>query len=153
MKRTGVLLLALIITAAVGMACSSDGDEATATATTEVTTPTVTPTTGVMSNTPTPTEDMDGMLDGQQLAQSKGCLGCHTIDGSALVGPTWKGLYESTVELQSGGTVTVDHDYLYESITDPSAKAAVAALAGVMPTIALTDDEVHAIIEYIESLQ
>ena len=147
MKRIGVLFLVLIITAAVGMACSSDGDNAVATATKAPATPTSNAT------APTPTEEMDDMLDGQQLSQSKGCLGCHSVDGSASVGPTWKGLYGSTRELQSGGTVTADHDYLDESIADPSAKTAVGALASVMPTIALTDDEVHAIIEYIESLQ
>ena len=153
MKRTMGLFLALIITAVVGMACGSDGDEATSTATSEGTTPTVTPTTEVMSNTPTPTEEMDGMLDGQQLAQSKGCLGCHTTDGSALVGPTWKGLYGSTRELQDGTTMTADEAYLDESIEDPGAKAAVGTLVGVMPIITLTHDEIHAIIEYIESLQ
>ncbi|MGH8553245.1 MAG: cytochrome c oxidase subunit II, partial [Methylococcales bacterium] len=30
---------------------------------------------------------------GLAVAQEKGCLGCHSVDGSAATGPTWKGLF------------------------------------------------------------
>ena len=33
---------------------------------------------------------------GRALADAKGCVACHTIDGSPRVGPTWKGLYGKT---------------------------------------------------------
>jgi cytochrome c oxidase subunit 2 len=29
---------------------------------------------------------------GKKLYEKKGCTSCHTIDGSAHVGPTWKGI-------------------------------------------------------------
>ena len=40
---------------------------------------------------------------GQQLATQ--CLGCHSIDGSTLVGPSWKDLYGHDVELEDGTIV------------------------------------------------
>jgi hypothetical protein len=30
---------------------------------------------------------------GEQLYTEQGCSGCHTTDGSALVGPSWQGLF------------------------------------------------------------
>ena len=40
---------------------------------------------------------------GQQLMQSKGCLGCHTLDGSNRIGPTLKGVFGSQVTILTEG--------------------------------------------------
>ena len=61
------------------------------------------------------------------------CLSCHSVDGSAMVGPTWKGLYGEEVELDDGTTVIADDAYLAESITDPGAKIVKGFPAGAMP--------------------
>src|SRR5689334_18429248 len=47
------------------------------------------------------------------------CMACHSIDGSTIVGPTWKGLYGSTVELEGGTTVVADDAYIANSIKNP----------------------------------
>jgi len=95
-------------------------------------------------------------LDGAKLAREKGCLGCHSIDGSRGVGPTFKGLYQSqTTVLQKGRrlTVTVDDAYLRESVVAPGAMV-VEGFQPVMPAYPdLTRDEVEALVEYIEGIR
>ena len=45
---------------------------------------------------------------GKALVAQNGCGGCHSLDGSKLVGPTWHGLFGSQVKLSNGQTVTAD---------------------------------------------
>lgn len=65
---------------------------------------------------------------------TQGCAGCHSIDGSALVGPTWQGIYGRDEELESGETVIADDEYIHSSILDPNADI-VAGYAPSMPAI------------------
>ena len=87
---------------------------------------------------------------GQALAQSKGCVGCHSVDGSAGVGPTWKGLFGKTESLDDGSTVLVDETFLRAFIRDPKARS-IKGFQPVMPAIALTDDELNALVANIKS--
>jgi cytochrome c oxidase subunit 2 len=92
---------------------------------------------------------------GQKLAQDAGCLACHSVDGTAGLGPTWLGLYETEEMMSDGNMVMAVEAYLIESIRDPGAHI-VMGFDNLMPaTIAdnLTDEEVLAIIAVIESLQ
>lgn len=97
--------------------------------------------------------EADGPLAerGRTLVQVSGCTNCHTADGSRGAGPTWAGLAGSTVELEGGETVVADADYLRESITDPKAKV-VAGYAPVMPASDLPDEELDAIVAYLQQL-
>ncbi len=94
--------------------------------------------------------------EGRAVAQEKGCLSCHSVDGSQSVAPTWKGLYLSKVELTTGETVVADVDYLRESILEPSAKTVKGYPEGLMETVikpnSLTEAEVLALLAYIQSL-
>lgn len=94
------------------------------------------------------------VAQGQQLYTAKTCIGCHSIDGAAGVGPTWQGLYNHPTELTDGTTVTADDAYLRESMLDPGAKI-VNGFTNVMPSFQgqLTDDEIAALIAFIQSLQ
>ncbi|CAG2160836.1 cytochrome c oxidase subunit II [Cupriavidus numazuensis] len=87
---------------------------------------------------------------GRALAQSKGCAGCHSIDGNPGVGPTWKGLYGRTETFADGSSAPVNDAFLKEEITNPQARL-VKGFGPVMPKIALTDDEVGALAAYIRS--
>ena len=92
---------------------------------------------------------------GRALAEQYGCLACHSTDGSQGVGPTWKGLYESQVPLESGQTVVADEQYLQESIRQPGAQIH-AGFPNAMPAnIAdqLSDEQIADIIAFIESLK
>jgi cytochrome c oxidase subunit II len=93
---------------------------------------------------------------GDKLSQQYGCQSCHSIDGSPLVGPTWKGLYGSEVQLSDGTTVQADDAYLYESIRNPGAKVVAGFTQGQMPpqiADAMTDAQVADVIEFIKSLK
>jgi cytochrome c oxidase subunit 2 len=81
------------------------------------------------------------------------CGGCHSVDGSANIGPTFKGIYEHPVTLADGSTVTAEDNYIRESILEPRAKV-VRGFEPVMPTFKgqLNDREITAIIEYIKQL-
>jgi cytochrome c oxidase subunit 2 len=61
-----------------------------------------------------------------------GCQSCHSIDGSAGTGPTFKGLFGSQVKLKTGQTVTADAGYLLESILDPDKQIVEGYQPGVM---------------------
>ena len=91
--------------------------------------------------------------NGQHLAALHGCSSCHSPDGSKKIGPTWQGLYGSTVTLTDGSTVTADEAYLAESIKDPSARIVDGYTPGAMPTFKLTDAEIADLVAYIKSLQ
>ena len=90
---------------------------------------------------------------GKALVAQNGCGGCHSIDGSKLVGPTWRGLFESKVKLSDGSVVTADEAYLIESIAKPSAKVVDGFPDHVMPTFNLTDAQIKNIASYIETLK
>tara|TARA_R110002167_G_scaffold364929_2_gene588172 strand:+ start:373 stop:1773 length:1401 start_codon:yes stop_codon:yes gene_type:complete len=90
-------------------------------------------------------------LSGKEIANNKGCLGCHSIDGSKLIGPTWKGLYGSDRKISSGQNVTADQGYMLESIFQPNAKV-VAGYPAVMPPPVLNQQEAEVIIEFIKTL-
>jgi cytochrome c oxidase subunit 2 len=88
---------------------------------------------------------------GKALAQSKGCVACHSVDGSPSVGPTWKGLAGSSRTLADGTTVQADKDYLEKSISDPMAQL-VKGAPPIMPSTEMSADELQALVAYIESL-
>lgn len=90
---------------------------------------------------------------GAKLFGSRGCRQCHSVDGAAGIGPTLKGVFGHAQLLRDGSTVTVDENYVRESILEPQAKIA-AGYEPVMPTYKgrLSDREITAIIEYIKSL-
>jgi cytochrome c oxidase subunit 2 len=88
---------------------------------------------------------------GQELAQGS-CSGCHTSDGRRSVGPTWKGLAGSKVDLEGGETVTATDAYLTRSITDPHAQV-VKGFGVPMPTFSrLTKAQVADLVAYIKDL-
>ncbi len=96
-----------------------------------------------------------GAPDGKKIAQNAGCAACHSVDGSTLVGPSWKGIYGTEVELEGGGKATVDDAYLHESIVNPAAKV-VKGFPNVMPGAygqSLKPEEITALIDYIKSLK
>ena len=91
---------------------------------------------------------------GQTLYQESGCKACHSLDGAKGVGPTWKGVFGSSVELADGTSVTADEAYLTESIKLPGAKTVNGFSANAMPSFAyLTDGQVADLVEFIKTLK
>lgn len=92
---------------------------------------------------------------GQRWADTFGCLACHSLDGTKIIGPTWQGLFGSQVELTDGSTVTADEEYIRNSILDPNAQVVAGYPSGVMPQNfdeILGEDQINQIIAFIMSL-
>ncbi len=94
-------------------------------------------------------------IDGAKLVMSQGCTACHSSDGSALVGPTWKGLWGTTRPLTDGTSVMADEAYLRRSLLEPDAQIAQGFLPKVMPSFngKFSEEELQAIFEYIKGLK
>lgn len=93
--------------------------------------------------------------EGKTIANANGCIACHSIDGKAGVGPTWKSLYGHDVTLLDGSKVKANDAYLKESIVNPSAKVVKGFTAGSMPNTfgqTLKDGQIAALVEYMKSL-
>ncbi len=90
-----------------------------------------------------------------RILQAKGCLGCHTLDGTPKVGPTFKGLLgrkEAVVEAGKEKQVTVDEAFIRGHILDPRS-ATVKGFPSVMPQIPMTDEELKTIVNYLVTLK
>jgi cytochrome c oxidase subunit 2 len=91
---------------------------------------------------------------GEELLEHSGCLACHSLDGTAKIGPTLKGLYGHVATLSDGSTITADDNYIRESILEPNARI-VKGFPPVMPTFkgTLKDEDITAIIAYMKTLK
>jgi cytochrome c oxidase subunit 2 len=91
---------------------------------------------------------------GQTLFKTKACFTCHNIDGTTSVGPHVNGIFGSQTIMTDGRQVTVDENYIRESILEPQA-GIVAGFQPVMPTFQgiLNDKQVDALVAYIKSLK
>jgi cytochrome c oxidase subunit 2 len=91
---------------------------------------------------------------GRDSYQRRGCVACHSLDGTIRVAPSWKGLWGKTVALEGGGTVVVDEAFVRESILQPQAKLEKGYPAS-MPSYegALAEAELAAFVALIKSLQ
>ncbi|MBI5374982.1 MAG: cytochrome c oxidase subunit II [Candidatus Schekmanbacteria bacterium] len=98
-----------------------------------------------------------GAQMGKDIVNTKGCTGCHSIDGSVIVGPSFKGLYNSKVVVVTAGKereVAADKEYLIKSILEPNADI-VKGFQPIMPPQKgnLTDAEMEEIVEYLETVE
>jgi len=91
---------------------------------------------------------------GAKLYVSRACVTCHSVDGTANVGPSLKMIFGHQVKLADGASVSADENYIRESILNPQARI-VAGYQPVMPTFQgiLNDRELDALIAYIKSLK
>jgi cytochrome c oxidase subunit 2 len=101
-----------------------------------------------------PPEPLDLARTGTRVAAELGCLRCHTLDGSPHIGPTWAGLYRTTVPLADGKTVVADEAYLTESMMDPQARLH-AGYQAVMPSYLglMSPAQTAAIVELMKTLR
>jgi cytochrome c oxidase subunit 2 len=91
------------------------------------------------------------------LYASLGCQGRHAVDGSKGVGPTFKGVAGSKVQLSDGSTVTADDAYLTESIRDPDKQIVKGFPKGLMAATikpgSLSEADAADLVAYIKSLK
>lgn len=97
-----------------------------------------------------------GVADlGQRILQAKGCLGCHTLDGTSKIGPTFKALAgrnETVIAAGQEKSITVDEGFIREHILNPRS-ALVKGYPPVMPQVPMSDEELKTIVSYMETLK
>jgi len=96
-----------------------------------------------------------GPTPGIQLYRIKGCVACHSTDGSRRVGPTFKGLFgksEEVVKAEKGATIVVDEAFIRDYIENPNA-IQVKGYPPIMPKVSMTSEELTALVDYIKSLR
>jgi cytochrome c oxidase subunit 2 len=94
-------------------------------------------------------------LDGAKIAEEQGCLGCHSNDGSPLVGPSFAGLFGGKSKVLDQGReveVTVDAQFILQTLADPM-KRPTKGFDPVMPAYPdLSPREKEALLDYLRSL-
>lgn len=83
-----------------------------------------------------------------------GCSTCHSLDGSTKVGPSFQGLFGSQAKIIGQASVTVDENYIRESILAPQSKI-VEGFPPAMPTFKgqLSDRRISGLVEYIKTIK
>jgi cytochrome c oxidase subunit 2 len=91
---------------------------------------------------------------GKEVYETKGCVACHSVDGSQKIGPSHKGLYQRKVELADGRTVVADDNYIRGHIENPRGSL-VKGYNPVMPTFKglITETEMNALMAYLKSIK
>jgi cytochrome c oxidase subunit 2 len=99
---------------------------------------------GVAGETPVQT--------GERLFTSLRCITCHNATAGAR-GPDLAGKFGTEAELTSGAKVTIDAEYIRESILNPAAKTVNGFQAGLMPTFQgqVKEDDILALIAYLKT--
>jgi cytochrome c oxidase subunit 2 len=96
-------------------------------------------------------------LDAISILDDNGCLDCHSIDGSVITGPTFKGIYGRTTTVFSNGKereLVADYVYLKRSILYPD-EDIVKDYPDVMPSFdgEISEEELKRIIQYLKGLK
>ncbi len=82
------------------------------------------------------------------------CSSCHTLDGSKLVGPTFKGVYGRSGKFVDGTAYTVTDEYLKDSIVRPSAHV-VEGYAPAMPPYEglLSNEDISDVTSFLKTVK
>ena len=92
---------------------------------------------------------------GLQLLQDKGCLGCHTTDGTKKIGPTFKGIFgrkETVITDSKEHEIVVDEAFLRKAVLQPGADL-VKGYPKIMPKLPVTSEELDEIIAALKGLK
>ncbi len=87
-------------------------------------------------------------LDGPAIFQTHGCVGCHSLQGvpgSAAIGPDLTGLGERAGDRVEG---LDDREYVIQSVRSPESFI-VPGYGRLMPTLALDDDELDVLVDFL----
>jgi cytochrome c oxidase subunit 2 len=94
---------------------------------------------------------------GAELIQRKGCIACHSTDGTRKIGPSFKGLFgKSHAVIHEGKELQImfDEAFLKEKLIHPEINR-IKGYPPIMPSLQgqLTDPEMEAIEDYLKSLK
>jgi cytochrome c oxidase subunit II len=91
---------------------------------------------------------------GKKLYVSRSCNTCHSLDGTRVQGPSFKGVFGRSEKFADGSSQQVDENYIRESLLEPQKKV-VEGYPATMPTFKglLKENEIDAIIAYLKTVQ
>ena len=91
---------------------------------------------------------------GKMLHLTRGCVTCHTTDGSPGMGPTLADVYGKTQRMADGREVVADAAYLRRSIIEPKAEIVPGYAAEMLSyKQVLSEKEIAALVAYYKSLR
>jgi cytochrome c oxidase subunit 2 len=95
---------------------------------------------------------------GLQVIKRNACLSCHSMDGTKLIGPTFKGIWGRQEVVVTDGVereIIVDEDYLRTSIYEPNADIVKGYNQGLMISYKdlISEEEIVQITEYLKTLE
>jgi len=92
------------------------------------------------------------------LLRNNACISCHSLDGTRIVGPSFKGLYGKKQNVETDGVlreILVDDDYILRSIYEPNADIVEGYGANLMISDRdiLSPEQIAEIIDYLKTLE
>jgi cytochrome c oxidase subunit II len=93
---------------------------------------------------------------GLALIKKNGCLACHSLDGSKVVGPTFKGLYGTkrpVITDQGENQVDANDEYIKNSIKNPNVEVVKGYNKGLMQSYKdmITEEDLDKIVDYFKT--
>lgn len=108
----------------------------------------------VLADTAKPLTQAPEVPDKNSLIK-RGCISCHSFDGSVIKGPSFKGLVASKQTVFRNGkevTIKVNDKYLKNSIINPDFEIVKGYAKGSMPKQNLTDDDVKIVVAALKAI-
>lgn len=110
-----------------------------------------------VDTTKKPVTTAPGVHPGLAIMQANACNTCHSLDGTKLVGPSYKGLWGKKEEVITNGktrTIIVDEEYIRKSIYEPNEDIVKGYNKGLMQSYhgVLTDAEVDSVIVFLKGI-
>jgi cytochrome c oxidase subunit II len=91
------------------------------------------------------------VANGEQIYKNV-CIACHSLDGSKVIGPTFKGIWGRNSVMESGKTIVVDDAYFKSSILEPM-KDVVKGYPPAMPPQQFNDNQFQSLIMFVKTLK
>jgi len=93
---------------------------------------------------------------GLALLRKNNCLSCHSLDGSKIIGPSFKGIYGSKRQVltdKGENTEVATDEYIKRSILDPNAEIVKGFPKGLMQSYKsiLSEEDLNNIVAYFKS--
>jgi cytochrome c oxidase subunit II len=95
---------------------------------------------------------------GLVVMKKNACISCHSLNGSKIVGPSFKGIWgktETVITNDAEREITIDEAYIKHSLQDPNADVVKGFNKGLMISYKdlVSEKEMNDIIEYIKTLK
>ena len=95
---------------------------------------------------------------GLEILKKNACTSCHSLDGSKIIGPSFKGLFGSKHIVITDGKereITADTSYIHTSILDPDKDVVKGFNKGLMRSYqgVVSEDDIKSIEEYFKTLK